>query len=145
VAQERGAEQRSRITRAGGRFQRAPAAQHGKACLGDERAILLPEIAMAAEVLRQHLVGRRRKAQQLSQRRLGMAEERGGYSHWVILVATWSKRSPFFSTTRSRTGMYLCGTDSHSSALSFGSLLRATLTASNSPAGTLMRSRPTTV
>ena len=69
-------QQRRRLGSAGGRFERAAPAQHRKRRLGNESARFLPELAMAAEVMRQRLVGGRGKAQQIVERRAGMPGER---------------------------------------------------------------------
>ena len=80
-ADQRGDRERVRRGAARRRLQRALAPQHREHGLGDEGAVLLAEIAVAAKVGRQRLVRGARERQQFRERRLGVREQGRGRPH----------------------------------------------------------------
>ena len=103
-AYQRGGQQRLRVSRSCRGFERALAAQHGERRLGDESSIVLPEIAVAAEIARQQLIRWRIEAQHPGKRGPGVRQDPAREPHWEMRVTTCSKRVPSFSTTTMRTG-----------------------------------------
>jgi hypothetical protein len=87
---ERRREQLAGLGAARRRLERTAPPQHGEGRFGDEGALALPELAVSAEVARQHLVGGPGEAQELVQRRLGMADKRGAEPHREMRVAICS-------------------------------------------------------
>src|SRR6267378_1368563 len=88
--QERRREQRARLGGTRRRRERTPAPKYREARFGDEGAIALAELAVAAEVTGQRLVSRAGEAQELAQRRLGVSEHRAGDLHCEMRVASCS-------------------------------------------------------
>ena len=104
-AHQRGDGQITRRRAARGSLQGTLAAQDGERRFRDKRPVLLAEIAMAAEVGRQRLVGGSRELQQFGKSALDVPEPRGCRGHCSeIFVASWSRRVPSLSTMRTRTG-----------------------------------------
>ena len=145
-AHQRGDGQIARRRAARGRLQRTLAPQHREHRLRDERAVLLAEIAMAAEVGRQRLVGGTRELQQFGRARSACASS-GRVSaslqrnfrrqlveaRAVLVDDEDAHRQVIAGRRRARSR----------STLSCGLSLRLTsLSASNSPAGVFTRSRP---
>ena len=82
---QRGDGERVRRGAACGGLERALAAQDREHGLGDEGALLLPEIAMGAEIGRQRLVGGARKRQQFRERRFRVREQGSCRPHSAAL------------------------------------------------------------
>ena len=83
-AQQRGRDQRLRLGRARRRLERALAPQHREHRLGDERPLLLAELAVLAEVARQQLVGRTGELQHLAEHRFRVPEQPAREPHGAV-------------------------------------------------------------
>ena len=113
-----------------GRLERAPATQHRERRLGDERAVLLPEIAVRAEIAATAPGRRARRsagARRAPPRRAPSSAALS--SHWEMLVATCSNRCRPFRRPAGAPGCSRTAARARARRVSLSSLLRATFTA----------------